>query len=69
MNAPLPPHALNPPPDAPAGDRCPAPDGSLRYVWEGRFGSMLIEVREGSVYVDGHRVRPAEALAREGQRR
>ena len=30
--------------------------GVQRYVWEGRFGAMLIEVLDGVIYVDGHRV-------------
>jgi hypothetical protein len=28
----------------------------LRYVWEGKFGSMLIEVRECHTYVNGQLV-------------
>ena len=27
--------------------------GALNYVWEGRFGSMLIEVKAGLPYVNG----------------
>jgi hypothetical protein len=39
-----------------------AADGVLRYVWEGRFGAMLIEVREGRAYVNGELVEsPVEA--------
>jgi hypothetical protein len=38
-----------------------AADGVLRYVWEGRFGSMLIEIRGGRTYVNGQLVEPAEA--------
>jgi hypothetical protein len=34
--------------------------GVLRLVWESRFGPILIEVRDGSVYVNGQRVEPAE---------
>lgn len=33
-----------------------ATEGVLRYVWEGRFGSMLIEVVDGIAYVNGARV-------------
>lgn len=35
-----------------------ATEGVQRYVWEGRFGAMLIEVRQGSAYVNGQRVDP-----------
>jgi hypothetical protein len=33
-----------------------ATEGVQRYVWESRFGAMLIEVRQGSAYVNGQRV-------------
>jgi len=35
--------------------------GVLRVVWASRFGSMLIEVRDGAAYVNGERVEPAPA--------
>lgn len=35
-------------------------EGVLRYVWESRFGPMLIEVIEGEVFVDGEKVTPAQ---------
>jgi hypothetical protein len=38
-----------------------AAEGVLRYVWEGRFGTMLIEVREGRVYVNDSLVEYADA--------
>lgn len=38
-----------------------AAEGVLRYVWESRFGPMLIEVREGRAYVNGQRVEPADS--------
>lgn len=38
-----------------------ATEGVQRYVWESRFGAMLIEVREGSAYVNGQRVDPLES--------
>lgn len=41
-----------------------ATEGVLRYVWESRFGEMLIEVVDAEVRVNGLRVAPA-ALARE----
>ena len=37
-----------------------ATEGVQRYVWESRFGAMLIEVREGNAYVNGQRVDPLE---------
>jgi hypothetical protein len=36
-----------------------ATEGVLRYVWECKFGSMLIEVRGGRAFVDGDLVEPA----------
>lgn len=43
-----------------------ASEGVQRYVWHSAYGAILIEVREGSAYVNGRRVvsiqelRPAE---------
>lgn len=37
-----------------------ATEGVLRYVWESRFGPMLIEVRQGQAYVNGQPVEPEE---------
>lgn len=31
----------------------------LSYVWEGKFGSMLIEVVRGGIFVNGKPVEPA----------
>ena len=36
-----------------------ATSGVLRYIWEHRFGEMLIEVVDGAVLVNGKRVEPA----------
>ena len=33
-----------------------ATEGVLRYVWSSQWGDMLIEAREGVVYVNGQRV-------------
>ena len=58
MNAPLLPEVFLGfhPPDEP---QLPfAAEGVQRYVWEGRFGAMLIEVKEGAVFVNGQRVEP-----------
>jgi hypothetical protein len=38
-------------------------DGVLRYVWEGRFGPMLIEVVNNRVMVNGEIVEPADPSA------
>ena len=60
MNAPLLPEVLLGI-DASAEPQLPlATEGVLRYVWEGRFGAMLIEVRDGVAYVNGQRVEPAD---------
>jgi hypothetical protein len=37
-----------------------ATDGVQRWVWESRYGTMLIEVRGGEVFVNRERVVPAE---------
>jgi hypothetical protein len=36
-----------------------AADGIQRYVWESRFGSILIEVVGEQTFVNGSRVEPA----------
>lgn len=36
-----------------------ATEGVLRYVWEHRFGSMLVEVKDGQAFVNGALVEPA----------
>jgi hypothetical protein len=35
-----------------------ASDGVLRWVWQGRFGAILIEVVDQDVLVNGERVEP-----------
>ena len=37
-----------------------AAEGVLRYVWESRFGPILIEVKEGRSYVNGQPVQSAD---------
>lgn len=56
MNAPLVPEVLLGPraPDQP--DLPLAAEGVQRYVWESAYGPMLIEVREGTAFVNGKRV-------------
>jgi len=42
----------------------PRPGEALfRYLWQGRFGQMLIEVDEGRAYVNGQFVEPAVSPA------
>jgi len=40
-----------------------AAEGVQRYVWEGRFGAMLIEVKDGVAFVNGQRVEPHQPPA------
>ena len=35
-----------------------ATDGVIRYVWESRYGSILIEAVGSDVFVNGQRVEP-----------
>lgn len=35
-----------------------ASEGVQRYVWESRFGAMLIEVKDGAVFVNRQPVEP-----------
>jgi hypothetical protein len=35
-----------------------ASEGVLRYVWESRYGTILIEVAGEDVFVNGQRVEP-----------
>ena len=41
-----------------------ATDGVLRYVWHGRYGTMLIEVVDEQVFVNGQRVEPHDVMVR-----
>jgi len=66
MNAPLRREVFIRPQPAPQLDLPLAADAVLRPLWEGRFGSMLIEVSDGQVYVNGCRVEPAEGYAPPG---
>lgn len=53
MNAPLNTEVLIRPDRGQQSELQLASDGVQRYVWQSRFGAMLIEVREGMVYVNG----------------
>ncbi len=58
MNAPLRPEVLLRRDDI---TQAPLPleaEGVQRWLWESRFGPILIEVREGAVFVNGQRVDP-----------
>lgn len=56
MNAPLLPEILSRLEPSPQAELQLAAEGVLRYVWDGKFGSMLIEVRNGYTYVNGQLV-------------
>jgi hypothetical protein len=56
MTAPFTPEVLRWRDKTPQADLPLATDGVLRYVWENKFGEMLIEVIDGVVYVNGDRV-------------
>jgi len=66
MNAPLLPQILLRQAHSPQTDLDLATEGVLRYVWSSEWGDMLIEARDGVVYVNGQRVdaAPAPASAR-----
>ena len=56
MNAPLHPEVLRLREESQQEALPLVTEGVQRYVWEGRFGSMLIEVVDGAAYVNGDRV-------------
>ncbi len=56
MNSPLLPEVLRLREASPQEALPLATEGVQRYVWESRFGAMLIEVVDGVAYVDGGRV-------------
>jgi hypothetical protein len=56
MNAPILPEVLARRGDTVQTQLPLAAEGVLRYVWEHRWGSMLIEVKEGRVFVNGQLV-------------
>lgn len=48
------------------GDELPlATAGVLRYVWESRYGAILIEVVGGEVFVNGSRVERTRSASAE----
>lgn len=56
LNAPLLPQVLLRHEQTPQADLDLATEGVLRYVWNSRWGDMLIEVKGGQAYVNGRRV-------------
>jgi hypothetical protein len=63
MNAPIWPERLLRRRASPDPELELATDGVQRWVWESRFGPMLIEVRDGEIFVNRQRVVPAGADA------
>lgn len=59
LNAPLRPEVLLRAGDLPQAPLPLATEGVQRYVWDGRFGPMLVEVVGEAIYVNGQRVEPA----------
>lgn len=60
VNAPLLPEILARPEASPQADLPLTAEGVLRYVWESKFGDLLIEVKDGRSFVNGQAVEPAE---------
>lgn len=63
MNAPLFLETLARRDETPQADLPLAAEAVMRYVWQSKFGFMLIEVVGGRIYVDGQLVEPVEAPA------
>lgn len=59
LNPPLHPERLLRAHDTPQAPLPLATDGVQRYLWEGRYGTMLLEVVGEAIYVNGQRVEPA----------
>lgn len=58
MNAPLLPEVIRLLEASPQESLPLATEGVQRYVWESRYGAMLIEVIDGIAYVNGKEVEP-----------
>ena len=65
MNAPLLPEILLVRGDDRQAELPLATEGVLRYVWQNRWGSMLIEVKNGRVFVNGGLVEGAQPDAQD----
>jgi hypothetical protein len=61
VNAPQLPEVLTRQAPSAQADLPLACEGVQLYLWEGRFGTILIEVKEGRVYVNQKVVEPAES--------
>jgi hypothetical protein len=65
MNAPLHPEVFLSSTHEPQLPLPLATDGVQRWVWQGRFGAMLIEVLDGEVFVNSSKVEPLDAPRKE----
>jgi len=63
MNAPACPEVFVRAEPTPQLDLPLSASGVLRFVWESRFGPMLIEVRDGCTFVNNQLVEPLEVSA------
>lgn len=61
VNAPLLPETLARREPSPQADLPLTAEGVLRYVWESKFGDMLIEVKDGRSFVNGQAVERLES--------
>jgi hypothetical protein len=68
MNAPLAPEILLRSSTSAQVDLAFASEGVQRYVWEGRWGAMLIEVVGGRVFVNGDPVESLDSAEDMGER-
>lgn len=57
-NLPFPPTVRLRAPEKPQVPIAPAGEGVLRWVWESRYGPILIEAMGDEVFVNGQRVEP-----------
>jgi hypothetical protein len=64
MNTPLLPEILLRRDYSPQADLDLATEGVLRYVWSSAWGNMLIEARDGAVYVNGEKVDAVPATSK-----
>jgi hypothetical protein len=64
VNAPILPEVLSRLEASAQADLPLAAEGVQRYLWESRFGPVLIEVKDGHVYVNEQVVEPAEPSSR-----
>ncbi len=63
MNAPLPPEILLSPAASPLEEAASSTSSPQCHVWQSRFGTIVIELRGGRIYVNGGLVEPAEGSA------